>query len=155
MADHPSNSRRARLSLTALLPLLLPLLLLAAAERASSQPADDRPAIEQPTQDKLEAARESVGAHRYVEAIPLLKAELVDHPEDDDALLAGANRLTVHVPAGTDPDADLINWYATINAGEPYDGNPQAADVVDEITTHHSSYYIDQSIPPAPLSRSM
>jgi len=87
-------SRRARLSLTALLPLLLPLLLLAAAERASSQPADDQPAIEQPTQDKLEAARESVGAHRYVEAIPLLKAELVDHPEDDDARLLLARVLS-------------------------------------------------------------
>jgi predicted acyl esterase len=56
-----------------------------------------------------------------------------------------------YAPPGTDPDADLTNWYATINAGEPYDGNPQAADIVDEITTHHSSYYIDQSIPPAPL----
>src|SRR5207237_4822861 len=27
-----------------------------------------------------------------------------------------------YAPPGTDPDADLINWYATINAGEPYDG---------------------------------
>jgi predicted acyl esterase len=52
---------------------------------------------------------------------------------------------------GTDPDADLVNWYATVNAGEPYDGNPLAEDIVDEITTHHSSYYIDSTPAPAPL----
>jgi cytochrome c-type biogenesis protein CcmH/NrfG len=65
--------------LTALLPLLLFLLLLAAADRAWSQPAED----------KLEAARESVNAHRFAEAIQLLQSQLADHPEDDDgALLA-------------------------------------------------------------------
>ena len=52
---------------------------------------------------------------------------------------------------GTDPDADLITWFASINAGEPYDQNPLSQDIVDEITTHHSSYYIDDSTPPAPL----
>ena len=29
--------------------------------------------------------------------------------------------------AGTDPDADLITWYASINAGEPYDQQPAVA----------------------------
>ncbi len=52
---------------------------------------------------------------------------------------------------GTDPDADLINWYAQLNAGEPYDQNPLSQDIVDEVTTHHSSYYIDHLQPPAPL----
>jgi dienelactone hydrolase len=52
---------------------------------------------------------------------------------------------------GTDPDADLTTWYSSINAGEPYDTNPLAADIVDEIQTHHSSYYINDSSPPAPL----
>jgi predicted acyl esterase len=56
-----------------------------------------------------------------------------------------------YAPPGSDPDADLIRWYAEVNAGEPYDQNPLAADLVDEITTHHSSYYIDHSQPPAPL----
>ena len=56
-----------------------------------------------------------------------------------------------YAPPGTDPDADLTTWYALINAGEPYDGNPPAADITDEVTTHHSSYYIDHSEPPAPL----
>jgi uncharacterized repeat protein (TIGR01451 family) len=56
-----------------------------------------------------------------------------------------------YAPAGKDPDADLTQWYAAINAGEPYDQNPQSQDIVDEITTHHSSYYIDDSTAPAPL----
>jgi predicted acyl esterase len=52
---------------------------------------------------------------------------------------------------GQDPDADLTTWYGLINAGEPYDGNPLTADILDEIESHHSSYYIDHSQPPAPL----
>jgi hypothetical protein len=60
---------------------------------------------------------------------------------------------------GTDPDADLTRWFALINAGEPYDENPQAQDVIEEITTHHSSYYIptatgygaEGQTPPSPL----
>ena len=61
-----------------------------------------------------------------------------------------------YAPAGTDPDADLINWNTTLNNGEPYDdasGNPlpAMADIRDEVTTHHSSYYIDHSQPPAPI----
>ncbi len=61
-----------------------------------------------------------------------------------------------YAPAGTDPDADLINWHTSFNNGEPYDdrsGNPlpPLADIRDELTTHHSSYYIDHSQPPAPM----
>jgi predicted acyl esterase len=56
-----------------------------------------------------------------------------------------------YAPLGTDPDADLNAWFALINAGEPYDGNPAAEDLVDEVTTHPSSYYIDHGIAPAPL----
>ncbi|HET9185795.1 MAG TPA: CocE/NonD family hydrolase [Solirubrobacterales bacterium] len=52
---------------------------------------------------------------------------------------------------GADPEADLTAWYALINAGEPYDSNPLANSIVDELTAHHSSYYIDHSEPPAPL----
>jgi predicted acyl esterase len=54
-------------------------------------------------------------------------------------------------PPGADPQADLTSWYALINAGEPYDSNPAAASIVNQITTYHSSYYIDHSEPPAPL----
>lgn len=56
-----------------------------------------------------------------------------------------------YAPPKADEDADLTTWYALINAGEPYDSNPLAASVVEEITAHHSSYYIDHSRPPAPL----
>jgi predicted acyl esterase len=56
-----------------------------------------------------------------------------------------------YAPPGTDPDADLTTWFALINAGEPYDDNPLAADITDEVETHHSSYYIDHSEAPAPL----
>ena len=66
-------------------------------------------------------------------------------------LYATGQATSNYAPAGTDPDADLINWFASINAGEPYDTNPLSQDIVDEITTHHSSYYIDDSIAPAPL----
>ena len=61
-----------------------------------------------------------------------------------------------YAAAGADPDADLRNWHITFNNGEPYDdasGNPLPAfaDIRDELTTHHSSYYIDYSQAPAPL----
>jgi fermentation-respiration switch protein FrsA (DUF1100 family) len=59
--------------------------------------------------------------------------------------------MSNYAPPGTDPDADLTTWYALVNSGEPYDSKPLANEIVDEITTHHSSYYIDHSRPPAPL----
>ena len=60
--------------------------------------------------------------------------------------------ISYYAPAGTDPDADLTHWYASINAGEPYDEqNPLSRGHRRRVTTHHSSYYIDHSEPPAPL----
>lgn len=52
---------------------------------------------------------------------------------------------------GTDPQADLTSWFGLINAGEPYDQNPETQSVLNEIESHHSSYYIDHSEAPAPL----
>jgi predicted acyl esterase len=52
---------------------------------------------------------------------------------------------------GTDPQADLTTWYGLINAGEPYDTNPETTSILNEIESHHSSYYIDHSEAPAPL----
>ena len=66
-------------------------------------------------------------------------------------LFAAGAATGTYAPPGTDPDADVTGWFALINAGEPYDSDPLAVDLVDEITTHHSSYYIDDSIAPAPL----
>jgi predicted acyl esterase len=51
----------------------------------------------------------------------------------------------------SDPDADLITWYALVTGGEPYDQNPLAQDITEEVSSHHSSYYVDHSQPPAPL----
>ena len=58
-----------------------------------------------------------------------------------------------HLPPSPapDPDADLNNWLNELTAGEPYDGDPQVEDIIQEIRTHHSSYYIDHSTAPAPL----
>jgi predicted acyl esterase len=51
----------------------------------------------------------------------------------------------------TDKEADLNGWYALINSGEPYEAKPQAQEILDQITTYHSAYYIEHSQPPAPL----
>lgn len=59
--------------------------------------------------------------------------------------------LSNYAVPGTDPEADLTTWYGLIDGGEPYDANPLAASIVDQITTYHSSYYVDHSQPPAPL----
>jgi predicted acyl esterase len=56
-----------------------------------------------------------------------------------------------YAPPGADPQADLTTWYGLINAGEPYDQNPQTQSILSEIESHHSSYYIDHSEAPAPL----
>ncbi len=61
--------------------------------------------------------------------------------------LAPANGF--YSPVGTDPTADLTGWRNLLNAGEPYGASAQA--ILDEITQHHSSYYIDHSIEPAPV----
>ena len=59
--------------------------------------------------------------------------------------------LNFCAPPGADPDADLTSWKNRLDAGEPYEGDPLVTDVLDEITSHHSSYYIDGSRPPSPL----
>ena len=52
---------------------------------------------------------------------------------------------------GRDADADLTKWYAPTMKGETSDSDPLFIDVLDELQSHHSSYYIDYSTPPAPL----
>lgn len=49
-----------------------------------------------------------------------------------------------------DPLFDVSGWRDLMSAGEPYD-TAGGETMVSEMTTHHSSYYIDHSIPPAPL----
>jgi hypothetical protein len=50
---------------------------------------------------------------------------------------------------GQDPDADLTSWKGLLDTGGPH--GQDARDIVDEIATHHSSYYIDHSEKPAPM----
>ncbi len=65
--------------------------------------------------------------------------------------LSGLAAPGYYTPAGEQPEADLAGWKAFMDAGEPYEGKPEAQAMLDEITQHHSSYYIDHSQPPAPL----
>lgn len=55
-----------------------------------------------------------------------------------------------YVPAGEDDAADLARWKGLLDAGEPYTGADYQG-MIDEITAHHSSYYIDHGVEPAPL----
>jgi hypothetical protein len=47
--------------------------------------------------------------------------------------------------------ADIQTWNARVSQGEPYDGDPTLEAILNEITSHHSAYYVDDSVPPAPL----
>jgi hypothetical protein len=47
-----------------------------------------------------------------------------------------------YAPAGLDPGADLTTWFASLNAGEPYDGNPEDESIATQIAQYHSSYYL-------------
>ena len=54
-------------------------------------------------------------------------------------------------PPGVDQGADLTRWFGTINAGEPYDGNPLVDQMKDEIYAHHSGVAIKRDRVPAPM----
>jgi predicted acyl esterase len=47
--------------------------------------------------------------------------------------------------------ADVTAWKTRLDAGEPYDNDPTVKAILDEISAHHSAYYLDHSEPPAPL----
>ena len=63
--------------------------------------------------------------------------------------ISGLGAPGVYAPEGSDPTADLVGWRNRLLAGEPYGPDLQVS--LDEITQHHSSYYIDHSTEPAPL----
>lgn len=46
---------------------------------------------------------------------------------------------------------DVPGWKEEMELGEPYSERPRAAFVLDQMTRFHSSYYIDDSVKPAPL----
>ncbi len=63
--------------------------------------------------------------------------------------LSGGAAPGYYAPVGTDPTADVPGLRNRLNAGEPYGAD--VAGIIDELTLHHSSYYIDHSVPPAPM----
>lgn len=66
-------------------------------------------------------------------------------------LYAGGAAAGFVAPPGVDADADLTKWYGLATAGETSDLDPAKVDVIDELTRHHSAYYIDASVAPAPM----
>jgi hypothetical protein len=81
----------------------------------------------------------------YVGRIGVMKESLTN-----GLYLSGLLAPGFYAPEGSDPSADLTGWRNLLLAGEPYD-NPAGQAIVDEITTNHSSYYIDDSTKPAPV----
>ena len=47
-----------------------------------------------------------------------------------------------YAPAGLNSQADLTTWFASLNAGEPYDGNAEDEAIAAQIAQYHSSYYL-------------
>jgi predicted acyl esterase len=53
-------------------------------------------------------------------------------------------------PRGSDPEADVAEWVARADQGEPYD-DPGARAIVERLERYHSAYWIDSSRAPPPL----
>ena len=68
-----------------------------------------------------------------------------------NGLFRSGNLTGRYAPAGVLPDADLAGWLNVINQGEPYQGEQSAMAIINELTRHHSSYYIPPTTSPAPL----
>ena len=58
--------------------------------------------------------------------------------------------LGFYAPAGSDPQADIAGWKAITDSGGPFDNNPGAQTMTDELTANHSALYIDDGVQPAP-----
>lgn len=54
-------------------------------------------------------------------------------------------------PPCTDFQSNVTEWRNRIDQGEPYDGDAEITNILNEIKAHHSAYYLDHSTPPAPL----
>ncbi len=69
-----------------------------------------------------------------------------------NALLYGVGLASGFYSApGVDFASDIQSWNARTGQGEPYDGDPMVEAIQAEITSHHSAYYVDDSVEPAPL----
>lgn len=69
-----------------------------------------------------------------------------------ETLYLGGFLAGYYAPDGTDPNADLPGWrQRLLTEGGPFDDDPEVQAIVAEISSHHSSYGIDDSTAPAPL----
>lgn len=57
-------------------------------------------------------------------------------------LFALGSTVGYYSAPGTNPQADLSTWFASLNAGEPYDSNAEDQSIVDTIARYHSAYYL-------------
>ena len=80
----------------------------------------------------------------YGDTFGVMKAGIIN-----GLLPSGDNFSGQNGPAQT--TWDILGWKAMMEAGEPYGNDPLAQFMVDEMTRHHSAYYIDDSIEPSPL----
>jgi predicted acyl esterase len=70
--------------------------------------------------------------------------------------LYGPGSAFYYPPPDSDPSGNITTWHALLNAGEPYDNPsgsplPAVSAMRGEMAAYHSPYYIDDSVPPAPL----
>jgi dienelactone hydrolase len=66
-----------------------------------------------------------------------------------NALFGAGDTFTGEHGTTFDPLFDVPGWRTLMAAGEPYN-TEGGQTMVDEMTAHHSSYYVDSSTPPAP-----
>jgi dienelactone hydrolase len=57
-------------------------------------------------------------------------------------LYADGSSNGYYAPPQTNSQADLATWYAALNAGEPYDGNPEDEAIATQIAQYHSPFYV-------------
>jgi hypothetical protein len=55
-----------------------------------------------------------------------------------------------YAPQGSDPSADLVDWRLWSSPPGPFD-TPNFFGMVDELTSMHSAYYVDDSVAPSPM----
>lgn len=66
----------------------------------------------------------------------------VDKQSYVDGLFALGAETAQYAPPQDDTTADLVSWFAGINAGEPYSANPEVANAVQQIVQFRSPYYM-------------
>lgn len=55
-----------------------------------------------------------------------------------------------YAPKGSDRSADIVDWHDLTTPPGPFDGAPQR-EIIEELTSMHSAFYVDDSTAPAPM----